>query len=134
MTPLRSKLVLSFVLLAAGALTAKDVPRTNIEVVASSTSTTAPGWTTATTSTGEPRQILRVNIKAILSDERRVTLSCQKNFAWSRCKPLDAGSYSAELKRNSVLVYTHYLSGKEQRAITYSYAGEWETDPPSPPP
>jgi hypothetical protein len=135
METMKSKLILSFVCLAVSALAAKDESRTTIQVVASSTGTVAPGWTKTTTSDGGPRQIPQVNIKAILSDGRRLILSCQKTFVWSRCKQLDTGSYSAEVKGNSVLVYTHDLSGKEQHAIPYSYVGEWEPDsqPPASP-
>jgi hypothetical protein len=136
MKTMKAYLVLPFVFLAIGALVAKDKPRITIQVVESSTSSTlAPAWTQLTKDKEEPpREVPQVHVKAIMPDGRHVILWCQGVFTWTRCKPLGAGSYSAEVSSNSVLVYTYDLSGKEQHPAKYSYAGDWSTSTPSPAP
>lgn len=91
--------------------------------------------TTTTTAATPPQTVLRTGVQqfvyAVLPDGRHLTLSCQKDEMGSfqagfggagmpysdtpRCSDLRPGKYEAEIRGNSLTIFTHDLSGKEHK-------------------
>jgi hypothetical protein len=67
--------------------------------------------------------VTQEHVRAIMPDGTHVTLWCQVGFR--KCAPLQAGSYSAEVKGNTVWMYVHDLSGKESRMKYKAVGGDW---------
>jgi hypothetical protein len=83
------------------------------------TTTTQPG----TPPTTQVRSITQEHVRVIMADGTHVTLWCQAGFR--SCASLRPGSYSAEVKGNTVWIYAHDLSGKEHKIKYKAVGGDW---------
>jgi hypothetical protein len=68
------------------------------------------------------RSIAQAHVYAIMPNGMHVTLWCQAGFR--RCSTLEPGPYTAEIKGNSLWMYTFQLDGKQQK-IKYHFVGGW---------
>ena len=68
------------------------------------------------------RTIAQEHVYAIMPDGAHVTLWCQAGFR--HCYYLQPGSYTAEVKGNSLWMYAHDLSGKTHKT-KYRAVGGW---------
>ena len=91
--------------------------------------TTLSGNTTCTTTsqpgtpaTTQVRSIAQENVHAVMPNGEHVTLWCQTGLR--RCDSLPAGSYSAEVKGNTMWIYVADLDGTEHK-VKYKAAGYW---------
>lgn len=119
----RIALVVAGMLLWTNLALAQKKSRVTVQVVETLTvqrtwTNTTPG-TQATHEPGTPRSITQERVHAIMADGRHVTLWCEKVFR--RCDYLQPGSYSAEVKGNTVWIYVLDLSSKEHK-IRYKVA------------
>ena len=94
------------------------------------TDTSVTGDTTCTTTskpatppTTEVRTIAQEDVHAVMPNGAHVTLWCQAG--WRRCDSLPEGSYSAEVKGNTVWIYVADLDGSEHK-VKYKAAGTWQ--------
>ncbi len=90
----------------------------NINGTTTCSTTTTPG----TPPTTRVKSIPQAHVHAIMPEGTHVTLWCQAGFR--HCSTLSPGNYSAEVKGNTAWVYTHDLSGKEQK-VKYHAVGGW---------
>jgi hypothetical protein len=91
---------------------------TNINANTNCSTTSTPGTPPQTYT----HSIAQEHVFAIMPDGAHVTLWCQAGFR--HCYYLQPGSYTAEVKGNSLWMYVHDLSGKE-RKIKYHAVGGW---------
>jgi hypothetical protein len=68
------------------------------------------------------RSIAQEHVFAIMPDGSHVTLWCQAGFR--HCYYLQPGTYTAEVKGNSLWMYAHDLSGKVHK-VKYHAVGGW---------
>lgn len=91
---------------------------TNINGTTNCTTTTTPG----TAPQRIDGSIAQAQVHAILPDGMHASLWCQAGFR--RCSILQPGPYTAEIKGNSVWVYTFQLDGKPHK-VKYHFVGGW---------
>jgi hypothetical protein len=81
-----------------------------------------------TTTPGSPprqyvQQIAQEHVLAIMPNGNHVKLWCQAGFR--RCSSLQAGSYEAEVKGNSLWIFAHELISGKERKVKYQAVGSW---------
>lgn len=91
----------------------------NTDSTTNCTTTTQPS-TPPSTHVG---YIAQEYVRAIMPDGTHVTLWCQVGFR--KCASLQPGTYSAEVKGNTVWMYAHDLSGKEHKVKYKAVGGDW---------
>jgi hypothetical protein len=91
---------------------------TNINANTNCTTTS----TAATPPQTHVRSIAQEHVFAVMPDGSHVTLWCQAGFR--HCYYLQPGSYTAEVKGNSLWMYAHDLSGREHK-VKYHAVGGW---------
>jgi hypothetical protein len=91
---------------------------TNVNGTTNCTTTSTP----ATAPQRIDRSIAQAHVFAIMPNGMHITLWCQAGFR--RCSTLEPGPYTAEIKGDSVWMYTSRLDGKQQK-IKYHFVGGW---------
>lgn len=102
---------------------------TNATANSSGSTTDVNGTTNCTTTSTAGTRPQRINryiaqahVHAIMLNGMHITLWCQAGFR--RCVIPQPGPYAAEIKGNSVWLYTYRLDGKLQK-VKYHYVGGW---------
>lgn len=96
----------------------RNVSDTSISGNTTCTTTSQP----ATPPTTQVRSVKQEDVHAVMPKGEHVTLWCQAGLR--RCDSLPAGSYSAEVKGNTVWIYVADLDGTEHK-VKYKAAGTW---------